>query len=1838
MKHLLLEIAGVNSEKEFYDKYKSKNDFLSVFPEAADLLNNLPQAKNGGTLLPKTITCSNCGWSWKAADGGNDVGTCHKCGNENKIMKYGGLTKYQSAGQVTYGTPEYRDAYNRGEVITDEGVRSPILLDEVTVQNNYKRPRGFWEQSRDKYLKDNRDAGFFGAIGSVATYPLSVGQHALTYGIEGKVQDPSEAWGNNPGEGWFDSLGAFGRNLDDAALNIFLDPANLIGAGILTKEKALSRLGKMSTSIAPELRQGLRTAGPSFGSSYPSFKEIINNPENIDAEHLAKLIKRESDWLRDPEYIRRKRAATGRSEASIKKESENIIDHINNTSINYTGTAEDAVSGLYSPGTNPKIQIFDGSPDYYGAGHSFYTGVLDHEVKHAFSETAVPGDPLIDYITGKGYKNYPKANLNKNLSDKISSAFGMNWANLAPEQQVTGRRMMDLIENTQGVKRGTELTDSNIEGLITSLKNDKFDNADMYEVALAFKNKFGDNYQKHLKDFLNKAWVKVPAAVGLGTVFQTGEKKRGGLIKAQEGYQTGNEVVYGTPEYEEAYNRGEVITEDGQRSPILLDEVVIQNNYKKPRGFWEQYRDKILDENRDAGPLGAAVGVPISAAFSVPQLAIVKGINNLPTLFGQQPWNDGKMQRPAEAMGIENPFGAFATDLFLDPANLIGAGILTKEKALAKLGAIKESGLMSKFFPEKNYTLPEVPAELNLDVNSSVLNLQRPPRAPRKRKLPEWHELDLGNGLIEQTPLRKGLNDNVVKRIKINDKGSITLRHYKDANGKTVYFFNADVAEGGLNAGKAYKQLEKFIPKGSKILEQKSLSTDSFYNVLRRAQNPKQFTWVDEGMYIPLNSSGVNRAFSNADKAFPNSMDLKFENFNEAKKALNELNARITIEGMPKAKLSKIVDDVQLIENGPWVKQTRFGIDIPNIGLIKQYQRAGTVKPIYVQSKNDPRYKAYNDSLLLYKLSERQRLKGTNNKENILFNKKGSKLQEIAKDLGYLDIKEGHFFPNSKVAIQVQGEDDRKKPNSLENDYNNDEYVHPNIAPVKGYNWSTETGLKRLLESNDNFLYKKPQQQVIVKYKNAPQYKTIHTGEGEGRFELIKIQAIQNNLRPAGLVYGDTDLYSDLPTIRPTARNAKSYKVRETTQGIYGPSTVDYDVTDPRNINMNDLGPGNTREITPRYQVGGRSEEDLVQGQPLDEVVVYGKPTEFGALRNNIKKQNSWEQFANDRFLGNFERNMGQTINNLSDSRKQEYEDYINKLTFDEYVKTHPMLRGEKRGEYIDRIQRTNANSPNFQRAYEANAEYNPSTDVNNWRKGLMGLGSVLLGPDNINKLKQSSRYFSSKEKSDMLQNPISAAAETTLGTFAPLEIPANMAYGENNNWSDALSGRGTYVPMSGRLLADPTILAFEAVPLISKGLSAIGRSLGAEEGLLTNFHNAPHLQPADDVSNNIRHMQKLKENNYVFQNKVKPEANAFDQPLSAVNKTNEGSPYATQFDPEEMDPLLDFMYQEKDINDIKNSIKAEVVRYPVTKRLFTDPDPKRVDQFYSVWADKLHPSLSLEVTPSEMQRVHQEALDYFGNSRQIFDKDLGAYMTSRLRNKIPAYNEPVVRDASGARQMFAKDQRSATTFDRWYPERTNTDYIPSFSFAEMGPENLHATDLYTRGYDATINSLFRNNNFAPSKVNMYNEIAENLQNAILKNKISKPTSVRRGIVDDYELELLNPESFQPTGVRKFRSQLAEGDVFKDDAFMSTSRDLRHDWGEQSLAEKINIPGGNVQSYFHPDSGSFSHFNVTENEFLLPKGLVRRVKRTLDPAIENAGFETEILNPYKKGGYPHLFW
>ena len=68
-----------------------------------------PKAKyrfdKGGALLTKKVTCKKCGWEWDAADGGNDITTCHKCGGKGLIhaQKGGGLNEFAGGGPIDCG-------------------------------------------------------------------------------------------------------------------------------------------------------------------------------------------------------------------------------------------------------------------------------------------------------------------------------------------------------------------------------------------------------------------------------------------------------------------------------------------------------------------------------------------------------------------------------------------------------------------------------------------------------------------------------------------------------------------------------------------------------------------------------------------------------------------------------------------------------------------------------------------------------------------------------------------------------------------------------------------------------------------------------------------------------------------------------------------------------------------------------------------------------------------------------------------------------------------------------------------------------------------------------------------------------------------------------------------------------------------------------------------------------------------------------------------------------------------------------------------------------------------------------------------------------------------------------------------------------------------------------------------------------------------------------------------------------------------------------------------------------------------------------------------------------
>lgn len=103
-----------------------------------------PMMSNGGGLLSRTVTCSNCGWSWKAVDGGKDVMTCHKCGGMIE-MKQGGnisipdlerskwLSKYDDGGLTTTDTTKPEGGWGcKGKscTMTGEGIKKVGVRDQ----------------------------------------------------------------------------------------------------------------------------------------------------------------------------------------------------------------------------------------------------------------------------------------------------------------------------------------------------------------------------------------------------------------------------------------------------------------------------------------------------------------------------------------------------------------------------------------------------------------------------------------------------------------------------------------------------------------------------------------------------------------------------------------------------------------------------------------------------------------------------------------------------------------------------------------------------------------------------------------------------------------------------------------------------------------------------------------------------------------------------------------------------------------------------------------------------------------------------------------------------------------------------------------------------------------------------------------------------------------------------------------------------------------------------------------------------------------------------------------------------------------------------------------------------------------------------------------------------------------------------------------------------------------------------------------------------------------------------------------------------------------------------
>jgi hypothetical protein len=235
-------------------------------------------------------------------------------------------------------------------------------------------------------------------------------------------------------------------------------------------------------------------------------------------------------------------------------------------------------------------------------------------------------------------------------------------------------------------------------------------------------------------------------------------------------------------------------------------------------------------------------------------------------------------------------------------------------------------------------------------------------------------------------------------------------------------------------------------------------------------------------------------------------------------------------------------------------------------------------KKIYVESENDPRYTAYQDSLKLYNhTSSRFKEPWASDKKfkkTVNSNKNSKEYKEALKKYYDEDVKKSNIKPTSIIFS------DRKK----------DTYI-----PV----------------------FKKPQQQqVIVKPANTswtPLTPEIAKGRYEGdlknmfyrknekpsKYDIVYIEppqvsrqpikSIQNNLKPEGLIQSDIELSADMSGLRPVVRIPEYYDVEDIVNN--GKSQTNYKWYPENNESLRQLSEesGDTRKLIPRYQTGGKS-------------------------------------------------------------------------------------------------------------------------------------------------------------------------------------------------------------------------------------------------------------------------------------------------------------------------------------------------------------------------------------------------------------------------------------------------------------------------------------------------------------------------------------------------------------------------------------------------------------------------------------------------------------------------
>lgn len=289
---------------------------------------------------------------------------------------------------------------------------------------------------------------------------------------------------------------------------------------------------------------------------------------------------------------------------------------------------------------------------------------------------------------------------------------------------------------------------------------------------------------------------------------------------------------------------------------------------------------------------------------------------------------------------VENPVGAFITNLATDPSTYVGAGVAKNivqksTKAIpAMVKSIKKAGRDQLRKIPRTVKTPIAGTDMVMTTNSKIGQLVDKTGIPNLfwKKGFNMGADDTGKTFVASASNKSG--------------DIIDLSKYTDEAGDFFTFDNAFVKNPRV-AGKSLKEMEKSIPKHGVIKQNPldgSLSEDSFTMMLQRIKNPKKFkdvTNYNENIF--LNRSGKNRIV----KPGATNQALVDQNLFDASEvaALNTKYGKIFDKLKDKGLLNDEFRGFGTREiKIPGLANKTYQVGVPNIGVQKLYQPGGEYK------------------------------------------------------------------------------------------------------------------------------------------------------------------------------------------------------------------------------------------------------------------------------------------------------------------------------------------------------------------------------------------------------------------------------------------------------------------------------------------------------------------------------------------------------------------------------------------------------------------------------------------------------------------------------------------------------------------------------------------------------------------------------------------------------------------------------------------------------------------------------------------------------------------------------